>query len=40
MVPHMPAGAGNADRALRYDWEFWVDNQDELYERFSAWLVR
>ena len=40
MAPHMPAGAGNEDRALRYDWEFWVDYQDELNERFSAWLAR
>ncbi len=40
MAPHMPAGAGNADRALRYDWAFWVDYQDELNERFSAWLAR
>ena len=40
MAPHMPAGPGNADRALRYDWAFWVDYQDELNERFSAWLTR
>ena len=40
MEPHLPAGADNADRALRYDWAFWVDNQDELNERFSAWLAR
>ena len=40
MARHMPAGPGNADRALRYDWAFWVDYQDELKERFSAWLAR
>ena len=40
MAPHMPASEGNAARALRYDWEFWADNQDELNERFSAWLAR
>ena len=40
MAPHMPAGEGNVDRALRYDWAFWVDYQDELNERFSAWLTR
>ena len=40
MAPHMPAGAGNVDRALRYDWAFWVDYQDELNERFIAWLAR
>ena len=40
MAPHMPASPGNVDRALRYNWVFWVDNQDELNERFSAWLAR
>ena len=40
MAPHMPASPGNVDRALRYDWQWWVDNQDELNERFSAWLAR
>ena len=34
-----PAPA-NVARALRYDWAWWVDNQDELNERFSAWLAR
>ncbi len=40
MAPHLPASPGNVDRALRYDWQWWVDNQDELNERFSAWLAR
>ncbi|MYA33091.1 MAG: ABC transporter substrate-binding protein [Gemmatimonadales bacterium] len=40
MAPHLPASPGNVDRALRYDWAFWVDHQDELNERFSAWLAR
>ena len=40
MAPHMPASPGNVDRALRYDWTFWADVQDELNERFTAWLVR
>ena len=40
MAPHMPASPGNVDRSLRYDWQWWVDNQDELNERFSAWLAR
>ena len=40
MEPHMPANPANAARALRYDWEWWVDHQDELNERFSAWLAR
>ena len=40
MEPHMPASAENVKRALRYNWEWWVDNQDEVNERFSAWLAR
>jgi len=40
MAPHMPASPGNVDRALHFDWAFWVDYQDELNERFSAWLAR
>lgn len=38
--PHMPATPDNAARALLYDWAFWVDRQDDLNERFSAWLAR
>ena len=40
MEPHMPASPDNAARALRYDWAWWVDHQDELKERFGAWLAR
>ena len=40
MAPHMPASPANAARALRYDWAWWVDHQDELNERFGAWLAR
>ncbi len=40
MAPHMPGAPANVARSLRYDWEWWVDRQDELNERFSAWLAR
>ncbi len=40
MEPHMPASPANTARALRYDWTWWVDHQDEMNERFSAWLTR
>ena len=40
MAPHMPTSPENVARALRNDWAWWVDNQDELNERFSAWLNR
>ncbi|WP_419936273.1 ABC transporter substrate-binding protein [Candidatus Palauibacter sp.] len=40
MAPHLPTSPRNIARALRNDWAWWVDNQDELNERFSAWLTR
>ena len=40
MAPHMPASPENSRNALVYDWAWWVDHQDELNERFSAWLAR
>ena len=40
MEPYLPASPVNAARAIHYDWSWWVDNQDELNERFSAWLAR
>ena len=40
MASHMPASPDNIARALRYDWQWWADNQDELIERFNAWLAR
>lgn len=39
MEPHMPASPANIKRALRYNAAWWVDHQDEMNERFSAWLV-
>ena len=40
MAPHMPATPENTQRSLRFDWRWWADHQDELNERFSAWLAR
>ena len=40
MGPHLPTHLPNLARALRRDWAWWVDNQDALNERFSAWLAR
>ena len=39
MAPHMPTAASNLSNALLNDFEFWADNQDELNERFNAWLA-
>ncbi|MEM7176304.1 MAG: ABC transporter substrate-binding protein [Pseudomonadota bacterium] len=39
MAPHMPTAEANLKTALVNDFEFWADNQDELNERFNAWLA-
>jgi putative spermidine/putrescine transport system substrate-binding protein len=38
MKPHMPTAAENLTNALASDYEFWVDHDAELNERFNAWL--
>lgn len=38
MGPQMPTAEANLANALQNDFEFWADNQDELNERFNAWL--
>ncbi|MEM1383439.1 MAG: polyamine ABC transporter substrate-binding protein [Pseudomonadota bacterium] len=40
MAPHMPTAPENFENALQNDFEFWADNQDELNERFNAWLAQ
>ncbi|MEZ5931530.1 MAG: ABC transporter substrate-binding protein [Alphaproteobacteria bacterium] len=40
MGPHMPTAEANMETALVNDFEFWADNQDELNERFNAWLAQ
>jgi putative spermidine/putrescine transport system substrate-binding protein len=40
MVPHMPTSPENFKTALQNDFEFWADHQDELDERFNAWLAK
>lgn len=40
MAPHMPTAEANMTTALVNDFEFWADNQDELNERFNAWLAQ
>ncbi len=39
MGPQMPTAPQNFGNALQNDFEFWADNQDELNERFNAWLA-
>lgn len=40
MLPHMPTVAANLDNAVLNDFAWWADHQDELNERFSAWLAK
>ena len=39
MAPHLPSSPENRTTALQYDWAWWADNQDQMNERFSAWLA-
>ncbi len=39
MAPHMPTSAQNLTNALASSYEFWVDRDSELNERFNAWLA-
>ena len=40
MGPQMPTAEANLTNALQNDFEFWADNQDQLSERFNAWLAK
>jgi putative spermidine/putrescine transport system substrate-binding protein len=40
MGPQMPTAPENFKTAVQNDFEFWADNQDELNERFNAWLAQ
>ena len=40
MAPQMPTAEANLTNALQNDFEFWADNQDQLSERFNAWLAK
>ena len=40
MAPHMTTSPDNFKNALQNDFEWWADYQDELTERFNAWLVQ
>lgn len=39
MGPHMPTNPDNLANAVQNNFEFWADNQDQLNERFNAWLA-
>lgn len=39
MAPYMPTNPDNMKNALASSYEFWVDKDAELNERFNAWLA-
>jgi putative spermidine/putrescine transport system substrate-binding protein len=39
MAPHLPTAEANLKNALLSDFQFWVDRDAELNERFNAWLA-
>ncbi|KPP86593.1 MAG: putative spermidine/putrescine transport system substrate-binding protein [Rhodobacteraceae bacterium HLUCCO07] len=39
MGPHMPTAEANLENALVNNFEFWVDMDAELNERFNSWLA-
>lgn len=40
MGPQMPTAPNNLSNAVQNDFNFWADNQDQLNERFNAWLAK
>ena len=40
MKPHLPNAPENMANAVWENPEWWVDNQDEMNERFAVWLAR
>ncbi len=40
MWPHMPTNPEHMKNFLMSDWEWWADRQDQMEERFAAWLAR
>ena len=40
VAPMLPTHTANLTNALMIDGEFWVDNSDQLTQRFNAWAAR
>ena len=39
MGPNVPTAEANMKNALGSDFQFWVDHDAELNDRFNAWLA-
>ena len=40
MRPHMPNAPENAANAIQIDFQWWADHQEELNQRWNAWLAK
>jgi len=40
MMPHMPNAPENSTNAIQIDYLWWADHQEELNQRWSAWLAK
>ena len=40
MKPHMPNAPENAKNAIQIDFVWWADHQEELNQRWAAWLAK
>ena len=40
MVPHMPNAPQNETNAIQIDFLWWADHQEELNQRWNAWLAK
>ena len=40
MLPHLPTAPQNMTNVVVQDFEWWADHQDDLNERFAAWLIQ
>jgi putative spermidine/putrescine transport system substrate-binding protein len=38
--PQLPTSPDNFANSLQNDFDWWADNQQEMDERFTAWLAR
>ncbi|MGB1216196.1 MAG: extracellular solute-binding protein, partial [Pikeienuella sp.] len=39
LLPHMPTAPANFTNPLQNDYQWWADNQEDMNERFNAWLA-
>lgn len=40
MQPHMPNAPENSKNAIQIDFQWWADHQEELNQRWAAWLAK